>query len=183
MLRWDIVFTGERWPEASSGWMEAGFREAWEFLNLLVSQKEGGREGRRVPRQNERGVAPGVRFSFSTKLSYSAAFILREFFFVRRDWRDFSLRSFGIIGRRERRGHYPLFFPPPFFILSLLLAMFIFTRNSRWRENVCTTDDNRALRQDLEEEFFFSFRWKSFTREKEREREIIEIDFSNKLSN
>lgn len=114
MLRWDIVFTGERWPEASSGWMEAGFREAWEFLNLLVSQKEGGREGRRVPRQNERGVAPGVRFSFSTKLSYSAAFILREFFFVRRDWRDFSLRSFGIIGRRERRGHYPLFFPPPF---------------------------------------------------------------------
>lgn len=55
--------------QVRGGWWGGWFSRSWEFLNLLVSQK--GERGERVPRQNERGVTPGVRFSFSTKLVFS----------------------------------------------------------------------------------------------------------------
>lgn len=168
--------------QVRGGWWGGWFSRSWEFLNLLVSQK--GERGERVPRQNERGVAPGVRFSFSTKLVFSR-------FHPSRVLREKRLtRFFTTILRDNWEGRgdpwnlmetpLPFFSPPPSLLFYRFCFMFFFTRNSRRRESVCTTD-NWALRWDWKESFFFSFsfsveffRWKSFTRGKKRE--IIEID-------
>lgn len=51
----------------------------------------------------------------------------------------------------------PFFSPPPSLLLFYRFCfMFFFTRNSRWRESVCTTD-NWALRWDWKESFFSFF--------------------------
>lgn len=118
--------------QVRGGWWGGWFSRSWEFLNLLVSQK--GERGERVPRQNERGVAPGVRFSFSTKLVFSR-------FHPSRVLREKRLtRFFTTILRDnwEGRGdpwnlmHRFLFFPLPslssYFIASVLCSFSLATR-------------------------------------------------------
>lgn len=111
--------------QVRGGWWGGWFSRSWEFLNLLVSQK--GERGERVPRQNERGVAPGVRFSFSTKLVFSRfhpSRVLREkrltrFFttILRDNWE-------GEGGSVESDGNTAsFFFPSP---LSLILSLLFY---------------------------------------------------------
>lgn len=120
--------------QVRGGWWGGWFSRSWEFLNLLVSQK--GERGERVPRQNERGVAPGVRFSFSTKLVFSRfhpSRVLREkrltrFFttILRDNWEGEG----GTLSVESDGNTASFFFPSPlsYFIASVLCSFSLATR-------------------------------------------------------